>query len=226
MALMGKAALAMWWDVKADIRTEFEDWHSHEHYRERLGIPGFLRGNRWSRSDGGEGVFQMYELESYDILSSKAYMERLNSPTPWSTKMMPHHRNMVRSQCKVLESAGGSVARNALTLRFSPLPGQEDALRQSLRELIVQLVDRPGCVGGHVLRHESPPIAMTKEQIIRGGDKTADWIFLCMGYNERALSQLAQTELSEEAMVQRGAQAGTVSGLYILSYSTTAAGIA
>lgn len=226
MALMGKAALAMWWDVAADIRSEFEDWHSHEHYRERLGIPGFLRANRWSLADGGEGVFQMYELESHEVLSSGAYLDRLNSPTPWSTKMMPHHRNMVRSQCRVLESGGASVSRNALTVRFSPLPGQEDALRQSLRDLIGQLVDRPGCVGGHVLRHESPAIAMTKEQLIRGGDKTADWIFLVMGYDERALRQLMQTELSEEAMIQRGAQSGTASGLYILSYSTTATGIA
>jgi hypothetical protein len=226
MALMGKAALAMWWDVAADIRSEFEDWHSHEHYRERLGIPGFLRANRWSLADGGEGVFQMYELESHEVLSSGAYLDRLNSPTPWSTKMMPHHRNMVRSQCRVLESGGASVSRNALTVRFSPLPGHEDALRQSLRDLIVQLVDRPGCVGGHVLRHESPAIAMTKEQIIRGGDKTADWIFLAMGYDERALRQLMQTELSEEAMIQRGAQSGTASGLYILSYSTTATDIA
>ena len=226
MALMGKAALAMWWDVAPAIRTEFEDWHSHEHYRERLGIPGFLRANRWSQSDGGEGVFQMYELQDYEVLSSSAYLERLNSPTPWSTKMMPHHRNMVRSQCRVLESVGGSVASSALTVRFSPAAGQDEVLRQSLRSLITQLVDRPGCVGGHVLRHESPAIAMTKEQIIRGGDRTADWIFLAMGYDERALSQLAQVELSEEAMVKRGALAGTESGLYTLSYSTTAAGIA
>ena len=58
-----------------------------------------------------------------------------------------------------------------------------------------------------------------------GGDKTADWIFLAMGYDEQVLRQLAQTDLSEQAMRQRGAQAGTVTGLYTLSYSTTAAGL-
>lgn len=226
MSLMGKAALAMWWDVTSDIRGEFEDWHSHEHYRERLGIPGFLRANRWSQTDGGEGVFQMYELEDYEVVTSNAYLERLNAPTPWSTKMMPHHRNMVRSQCRVLETGGGSVARHALTVRFSSVAGKEEALRKSLRSLIQQLVVRPGCVGGHVLRHETPAIAMTKEQIIRGGDRTADWVFLAMGYEEQALQQLAQTNLSQEAMVQRGAQTGVESMLYTLSYSTTPAGIA
>lgn len=226
MALMGKAALAMWWDVAPAVRTEFEDWHSHEHFRERLGIPGFLRANRWSRADGSEGVFQMYELENYEVLSSSAYLQRLNAPTPWSTKMMPHHRNMVRSQCRVLESAGGSVARHALTLRFSPAPGQDEAIRASLRSLTAQLLDRPGCVGGHVLRHQSPAIAPTKEQVIRGGDKTADWIFLVMGYDAQALQQLAHTQLSDEALVKQGAQAGSECGLYTLSFATTASDLA
>ena len=226
MALMGKAALAMWWEVEPAVKSEFEDWHSHEHFRERLGIPGFLRANRWSQCDGGQGVFQMYELEKYEVVSSGAYLERLNSPTPWSTKMMPHHRNMVRSQCRVLESGGGSVSRNALTVRFSVVSGQEEALRQSLRSLIVQLVDRPGCVGGHLLRHETPAIAPTKEQLIRGADKTADWIFLAMGYEDSALTRLAQTELSEEAMMRWGAKSGVESSLYTLSYSATATGLA
>ncbi len=226
MALMGKAALAMWWDVAPAIRSEFEDWHSHEHFRERLGIPGFLRANRWSQADGSEGVFQMYELANYEVLSSNAYLDRLNAPTPWSTQMMPHHRNMVRSQCRVLESVGGSVARHALTVRFSPATGQEEGVRASLRRLMVQLKDLPGCVGGHVLRHEPPAIAPTKEQVIRGGDKTADWIFLAMGYDAQALQQMAHAQLSDEAMVKRGAQAGSVSGLYTLSYATTATDLA
>ena len=46
MSLLGKAALAMWWDMSPDVNTEFQDWHSHEHFRERLAIPGFLRATR------------------------------------------------------------------------------------------------------------------------------------------------------------------------------------
>jgi len=42
--MLGRAAVAMWWDVPPDVRAEWEDWHSHEHMPERLGIPGFLRG--------------------------------------------------------------------------------------------------------------------------------------------------------------------------------------
>ena len=51
MALLGKAALAMWWDMAADMRKDFEDWHAHEHFPERLGIPGFRRASRWSAAE-------------------------------------------------------------------------------------------------------------------------------------------------------------------------------
>jgi hypothetical protein len=226
MALMGQAALAMWWDIAPEVRGEFEDWHSHEHFRERLGIPGFLRANRWSQAPGGEGVFQMYELENHAVLSSAPYLARLNSPSPWSTKMMPHHRHMVRSQCQVLESGGSSVARHLLTVRLSPASGQDEVLRASLKTRISQWMDRPGCVGGHVLRHESPAIAQTREQVIRGGDRMADWVLLVMGYDLQVLQAMAQGELSESALMQLGAAAGVESGVYTLSYSTTAADLA
>ena len=48
--MLGRAAVAMWWDVPPEVRAEWEDWHSHEHMPERLGIPGFLRGTRWIAS--------------------------------------------------------------------------------------------------------------------------------------------------------------------------------
>ena len=120
MALRGAAALAMWWNVAAEVRAEFEHWHSHEHFPERLALPGFLRASRWTDAHGGEGVFVMYELATHTVLASPEYVARLNAPTPWSARMMPHHRNMNRAQCRVLASAGGVVAGHVLTLRFSP----------------------------------------------------------------------------------------------------------
>src|SRR4030095_16438771 len=97
-------------------------------FPERLGIPGFRRATRWTSAEGGEGIFVMYELENYEVLASPAYLERLNAPTPWSTRLMPDHRNMVRSQCRVLESRGINPARHALTIRLSPASGRGEQL--------------------------------------------------------------------------------------------------
>ena len=227
MALLGQGALAMWWDMAPAHRTEFEDWHTHEHFPERMAIPGFLRGSRWADADGGEGFFILYEMETYGTLVSPGYLASLNAPSPWSTKMMPHHRNMVRSQCRVLESRGGALSRHALTVRLAPVPGREDELRANLRELAHALAMRPGTSAGHLLQTETPQIAATTEQKIRGGaDGAADWIFIACGYDRAALADLAAAELGEEGLAKCGARAGTVRGLYTLSHSNTAADVA
>jgi hypothetical protein len=221
MALLGTAALAMWRDTAPAMAAEFQDWHSHEHFRERLAIPGFRRATRWACAHGGEGVFQIYELEDYAILSSSRYLASLNAPSPWSAKMMPHHRNMVRSQCRVLESSGTNVARHALTVRLSPATSREEVLRATLKTLAAALADRTGCVGGHLLRHEPPPIETTTEQKIRGGDRYADWVFVAVGYDDAVLRALAQTELSPRSLADAGAQPGAQSSLYTLAFSAT-----
>lgn len=222
MALLGNAALAMWWDMAPEMQPEFGHWHAHEHFPERLGLPGFQRGSRWSDADGGEGVFVMYELADYQTLSSPAYLARLNAPTPWSVKMMPHHRNMVRSQCRVLASRGGGVARHALTLRLAPIAGRETELQTYLDTLADTLVSRPGVTGAHRLRHETPDIAATAEQKIRGmADGVPDWVFVVTAYDETALKALADGDLAPAALTGHGAGPEPCSGRYVLAYSAT-----
>ena len=222
MPLLGKAAVAMWWDMAPAHRAEFEDWHSHEHFPERLRIPGFRRGSRWASATGGEGFFTLYELQSYDTLTSPAYFERLNDPTPWSLKMMPRHSNMVRSQCHVLESHGGGLAGAMLTLRLSPQPGRADALRDRLRTVLSQLTQCAGVTATHLLQTQTPPAVTTTEQKIRGGaDGVADWIVLVCGYEAQALPGLAANELGASVLDESGAVPGQISALYRLSYSMT-----
>jgi hypothetical protein len=227
MSLLGKAALAMWWDMAPEMHAEFEDWHTHEHFAERLGVPGFRRATRWLDASGGEGVFVMYELDDHDVLGSAPYLARLNAPSPWSTKMMPHHRHMVRSQCRVLESAGGAVARHALTVRLAPAAGADDALRAALKAQIGALPSRPGLVGAHLLRHEAPAIATTTEQQIRGlRDQVADWVLVACGYDFEALRQLGREAFGDAALRAAGAADVAFSALYALSHSATPPDIA
>ena len=223
MPLLGKAAVAMWWDMAPEHRAEFEDWHSHEHFPERMGIPGFLRGSRWASAEGGQGFFIMYELASYETLTSPAYFSRLNAPTPWSTQMMPRHKNMVRSQCHVLHSQGGGIAGSMLTLRLSPTPGRDEALQAHLRGLLNGLPQRPGVTAAHLLLTQTPQAASTTEQKIRGGaDAVADWIVLATGYDATTLLDLAATELSPRALGAAGALPEQTAALYRLSHTMTA----
>src|ERR1700742_647486 len=139
MSLLGKAAVAMWWNIRPEQRAECGDWHSHEHFPERMSIPGFRRGSRWTSALDAEGFFVLYELAQYDTLTSRGYLDRLNAPTPWSTKMMPHHLNMVRSQCRVEASFGSGVATSLATIRLSPRSGKELGLRTALVAALKEL---------------------------------------------------------------------------------------
>jgi hypothetical protein len=208
---LGQAANAMWCDVSADIRPEFDDWHSHEHFPERLSIPGFLRGTRWVAADGGEGIFTCYEAASPATLTAGPYMERLNNPTPWSRRMMPHHRHMVRALCRVEASFGGGFGQCLLTARFAPARGEEEALhRRLVGELLPSLPARKGLVCARLLRSLPLP-PQTAEQKIRGRDDSADWIVLASGYDADAVASVAMP--------------GAVTGLYRLAWSLSAADV-
>lgn len=179
--MLGKAAVAMWWDVAAEMRAEWEDWHSSEHMPERLAIPGFLRGTRWVALSGEPSYFVLYEVAQLAAMTGGAYLERLNHPTPWSRKMMPHHRNMVRSLCLVREGYGGGVAQAMATVRFSAMQNRE-------------LPRGKGLTSAHFLESQPMPGGRTTEQKIRGGDASADWVLLAGGYDAQAVRAAAMPE--------------------------------
>jgi len=212
----------MWWDIATAIREEFEHWHSHEHFPERMSIEGFRRGSRFRSASGGDGFFVIYELDDYETLTSAQYLARLNAPTPWSTKMMPQHRNMVRSQCRVVASFGGGIAQSLLTLRL-PRQDAEEALRAKLSSALSRLPLLPGITAAHLLRTDTPPVRATREQLIRGGDKHADWIALVSGYDARVVADTVNTQLGGQRLASPGSQADVVSDLFALSYTVTPA---
>jgi hypothetical protein len=222
MSLLGKAAVAMWWNIPPDQRSEFGDWHSHEHFPERMSIPGFKRGSRWTSTLDAEGFFVLYELERYEILTSKEYLDRLNAPTPWSTKMMPHHLNMVRSQCRVDVSFGGGVAMTLGTIRLSPEAGKESSLRGALVETLDELSSKPGLTGAHLLLTDTPRTsALTTEQQIRGSDGAADWIVLLSGYDREVVHEVVWRRLSTPVLRSMGAQDNVIAGRYALAFTMT-----
>jgi hypothetical protein len=223
MALMGKAALAMWWDIAPEDRPGFEHWHSSEHFAERLAVPGFLRGSGWVAVSGAPYYFVMYELTGLDVMGSEAYRERVNHPTPWTTQTMARFRNMVRSQCLVTASAGDGMAHAMLTLRFSPQAGQAQRLREwVVQQILPALIAKPGLNAAHLIENAVPAVPLsgqTAEQKLRGGDATADWVLLVNGYDISAVSALAEHELNEQNFERNGAQSGRVAGVYRLGFA-------
>ena len=205
-------------DVVAEAIPEHDAWHTHEHFPERLSIPGFLRGSRWTSLQGQPRYFVMYEVEQLATLSSEAYLKRLNHPSPWTSKIMPHYRGMTRGFCSVVASFGFGMGGTALLIRFKPAPGAESSLRSwLLQELLPRFPSRPGLGSAHLFEGAATP-QMTNEQRIRGADAGVDWALLVTGYSQEAVAGLAQAELGNAMLEQHGA-AGAVSAVYRLDYT-------
>jgi hypothetical protein len=218
MALLGKAAMVLSFDIVPDAIVEHDDWHTHEHMPERLSIPGFLRGSRWVAQSGRPRYFVMYEVSDIGVLASAAYLERLNHPTPWTTKMMTHYRGMTRGLCTVARSFGLGMGQSGLLIRFKPAPGKEVEVREWLTQKeLPDLPSKPGLASAHLFEAAiAPPV--TNEQRIRGQDAAVDWALLVTGYSAERVATLLEGELGEAQFERHGAS-GFAGGIYRMEYS-------
>jgi len=205
MPLVGSAAMLLSFDVDAEAQAEHDDWHTLEHLPERLSIPGFVRGTRWTAVDGGPRYFVMYEVETLDVLGSPAYLERLNNPTPWTSRMMPHYRGMTRGLCRVTGSFGSGLGHAALLVRFAPREDAADGLRAwLLGTALPALAAQPGLGNASLFESGLKP-AMTREQSIRGADAGVDWAVLVTGYRAEAVGALERSGLDAATLAAHGA---------------------
>ncbi|WP_305075713.1 hypothetical protein [Propionivibrio sp.] len=218
MALLGKAAMILAFDIAPEAIVEHDNWHSLEHLNERMSIPGFLRGSRWTNLGDGQRYFVMYEVADLDTLASKPYLEQLNNPSPWTSRMMPHYRGMNRGFCRVAYSQGFGLGTCGLLIRLSPDPEQEAALRDWLvMDTLPALPGTPGLTSAHLFEAALTP-EMTQEQRIRGKDSGVDWVVLVTGYDEKVVGNLAVRGLALEEIEAQGG-INVVSGVYRMGHS-------
>ncbi len=224
MPLLGKAAMLLSFDIAQDWICEHDDWHTHEHLPERLSIPGFLRGSRWTALREGPRYLVIYEVAQVATLTSAPYLERLNNPSPWTSKMMPRYRAMTRGLCSVTGSSGLGVGGVCMMLRFKPAEGADASLRKWLcDEELPRLSAAPGLGSGHLLESAAAPI-MTNEQRIRGADAGVEWALVLTGYSRDSVAQLADARSLEQNLAQYGV-VESQSEMYALDYSLSAAEI-
>ena len=220
MPLLGQAAMLLLFDVVQDAIPEHDEWHTHEHLPERLSIPGFVRGTRWVALSGQPRYFVMYEVEQLATLTSDAYLERLNNPSPWTSKMMPNYRGMNRGFCSVAGSFGSGMGHASLLIRLSPAIEARSSLREwLLQDILPRLPSKPGIGSVHLLEAAlTPPI--TNEQRIRGADAGIDWALLVTGYSQDALENLMRVDLGNAQLEKHGATA-VLAAMYRMEYSIT-----
>ena len=226
MGLAGAAAIAIWSEVEAAALDEHDVWHSTEHFPERIGILGFLRGRRAAAADPRvpQQRFILYEIENMAVATSAPYLDRLNNPTPWSRKIMARC-SLNRTLCRVAASHGQGVGSRILTIRLSPQPGRGKELQAWLAEkALPELARKKGIVGAHLLQKDSDTVRprTSEEKLRRGGaDASADWVVLVEGYDAQSVHPASMDALSETQLKVHGAASDGVAAGYVLSHLVT-----
>jgi hypothetical protein len=201
VSLAGLGAVCIWHDLLPEASDDFYQWHNREHMPERVGISGFRRGRRFIAVAGEPTYFNLYEADNPEILGGADYLERLNSPTAWTQRVVPSFRRVSRSICRVAYSAGVGEGGFMLTQRFDVDAADAARTIDALsRRLLPPLADRKGIAGVHLcLADEAISGIETAEKKARP-DATAipTWIVLIEGTSEidvRDAGQLLTADL-------------------------------
>ncbi len=218
MAMLGNAAMLLWYDIVPERICAHDEWHTREHFGERVGIPGFLRAQRWvAEGSTAPRYFVSYEVRDVDVLTSPAYEACLNHPSEWTQRTMPYFRGMVRGFCRIEERHGGVLGAELLSLRYAPASDARPDLSQWLgSDALPAIAARPGFASAFMLRAAGEP-PMTEEQRIRGRDATVDGVLLVTGYAGAMLDDLAEGDLAPAALEAHGALPGSRVGRYRLA---------
>lgn len=218
MSPAGEGAVAIWHDIAPEGRGEFYAWHGQEHMPERVGIPGFLRGRRYSAIEAGLEFFNLYEALSVEVLKGQDYIARVNAPTPWTLSAVKHFRSVARSICRVAHTAGPAQGGLIATLRYDVPDGAAAGHRDALvRRLIPDLLAKPGVAGVHLLVADAEASGVaTAEQKARGvANAVPRWVLLLEGWGDESdFVALANAELAAGKLEALGGEGPFDLGLY------------
>ena len=136
------AIMSFWTDVPKPREADFNAWYDREHFPERLAVPGFNRGLRYVALRGKPKYLAFYEISRPNVLSGKAYLGRLNDPTPWTKRVMRTVTGSERIVYRPVLDLGFGHGGALWSARFSsaaPAEKVQAALEKPLRNLAARL---------------------------------------------------------------------------------------
>jgi hypothetical protein len=193
--MSGGGFLAIWSDIDAVVETDYLHWMTREHAIERVSIPGFL-GMRMFRALQGDlpRYFILYDLETPDVVCGAAYLARLNSPTPWSQRIMPQLQNFMRGGGSVAAASGAGLG-GFVTVRLL-----EDIAALDGAELVAAPVREERISSARLLATDHAQTAVqTREKSMRSRDCSFDGLLLIEGLDEATVRTAASNLPARES---------------------------
>jgi hypothetical protein len=162
-----EGVLAIWNDIRDGRTDELEFWFKSEHLAERLAVPGFRLGRRYEAVAGAPRYFVFYLADTPSVLTSPAYLARLNDPTPLTRSVMTRgFVNMNRTVCRRAARFGTLRGALSVTARFAePL----DLAR--LSPLLERMAGEDGIARCELWSSAESGGDAAVEERLRGGDR-------------------------------------------------------
>lgn len=215
--------IVIWNDIREDMREQFHQWHSLEHIPERVGIPGFVRGQRWFAESASPQYLTTYTTRDPAVLTSQAYLSRLNQPTPWTLSTVAAFRNTCRAAGTVVWQDGhcAGCGGTMLTARVSAPGIDPAALAASWSHGVLrQMAAADGVAYVRLVASATSASRLpTAERAIRTGDvDEPDLIVLVEGFGVPAQLRVAYEAAAADAPLLNAARVD----LYSLQFGRTA----
>src|SRR5438445_1753758 len=90
--------------IAPEHEHEFNEWYDTEHIPALAAVPGTLCARRYRGSGAAQRYVALYHFASPDVPSSAEW--RKAADTPWTQRLRPHFRDMVRFDCRRYNRAG------------------------------------------------------------------------------------------------------------------------
>lgn len=169
-----EALLAIRSDIASTVESEYLAWLTKEHTLERVSIEGFVSARIFRSQQNGFGRYLiLYALADETVVDSPAYLDRLNNPTPWSARMMPHLGNFVRGGGKITTLSGsGHGAVLVAIMTTSKIYAHQKQGIEAISEV-------PGVVAIRVLKTDSKRTTVgSSERKLRSGDHSFEMLMM------------------------------------------------
>jgi hypothetical protein len=91
-------------NVAAEHEHEFNEWYNSEHLPALAAVPGVLCARRYRGTGATQRYVALYHLRAPEVSRSPEW--RKAADTPWTQKLRPHFRDLLRLECRRYARAG------------------------------------------------------------------------------------------------------------------------
>ena len=126
-------------------------------------------------TNDNDKYFMMYDVKNKDILSSKQYLNRLNNPTDWTSKILSKYVYPSRAICKVIKTKSLTTGLSGffVTIRYL---AKSNKIKK-FYNVSDDIMSKNGILSIHCFQSDKEiSVVKTKEKVIRSFQGNEDEI--------------------------------------------------